>query len=87
MRLPDGIKAVETLEQAGRLLRQFAMSSPGDYFIFDTRQEQVIAACIDRAVFAVLPIDLYTQLQNATLTQNNGDNFRERLRGIALPRG
>jgi hypothetical protein len=48
MRLPDGqpmwIKAVETFEEAKRQLKQIAATSPGDYFIFDTRNGQVITA-------------------------------------------
>jgi hypothetical protein len=48
MRLPDGhpiwIRAAESLEEARRLLQQFASSAPGDYFIFDSRNAQVIAA-------------------------------------------
>lgn len=46
MRLPDGqpiwIKAVESLDDAKRLLEQFASSTPGEYFIFDARKGQVI---------------------------------------------
>jgi hypothetical protein len=48
MRLPDGqpiwIKAVESLEDAKRLLKQFASNTPGEYFIFDAGNGQVIAA-------------------------------------------
>jgi hypothetical protein len=48
LRLPYGhpiwIRAVENLEEARRLLRQFASTAPGDYFIFDSRNAQVIAA-------------------------------------------
>jgi hypothetical protein len=46
MRLPDGhpiwIKAVESLEDAKHLLQQFASNSPGEYFIFDARNGQVV---------------------------------------------
>ena len=45
--LPDGepvwIKAVETLDEAKRLVKQFAAHAPGDYFIFDATNGQVIA--------------------------------------------
>jgi hypothetical protein len=48
MRLPDGhpiwIRAAENLEEAKRLLKQFASSAPGDYFIFDSRNGQVVTA-------------------------------------------
>jgi hypothetical protein len=47
-RLPDGqpiwIKAVESLEEARRQLIQIATTSPGDYFIYNTRDGRVIAA-------------------------------------------
>jgi hypothetical protein len=45
-KLPDGeamwIRAVEGLEEAKRQLRQLAEASPGDYFIYNTRNGQVI---------------------------------------------
>jgi hypothetical protein len=47
-RLPDGqpiwIKAVESLEEARHQLKQIAAISPGDYFIFNTGNGQVITA-------------------------------------------
>ncbi len=46
MRLPDGqpiwIKAVESLEVARNQLAQMAASSPGEYFIFNTTNGQLI---------------------------------------------
>jgi hypothetical protein len=50
MRLPDGhpvwVKAVDSLEDAERLLAQMAQSttSPTDYFIFNSRDWKVTAA-------------------------------------------
>lgn len=47
-KLPDGqpvwIKAVESLEEAKRQLMQIAAHTPGDYFIFNTGNGQVITA-------------------------------------------
>jgi hypothetical protein len=47
-KLPDGqplwLKAVVGLEEARRQLTQMAETSPGDYFIYNTRNGQVIAA-------------------------------------------
>jgi len=46
MRLPDGhpiwIKAVESLEEARKQLNQLSERDPGDYFIFNTLNGQVI---------------------------------------------
>jgi hypothetical protein len=46
-KLPDGqpiwIRAVEGLEEAKRQLTQMAEASPGDYFIYNTRNGQVVA--------------------------------------------
>jgi hypothetical protein len=46
MKLPDGhpvwIKAVENLEEARRQALQIASEAPGDYFMFNTRNGQVI---------------------------------------------
>jgi hypothetical protein len=46
MRLPDGqpvwIKAVESLEIARNQLAQMASNSPGEYFIFNTNNGQLI---------------------------------------------
>jgi hypothetical protein len=46
MRLPDGhpiwIKAVESLEEARRQLTELSEKVPGDYFIFNTRNGNVI---------------------------------------------
>ncbi len=48
LKLPDGqpvwIKAVESLEEAKRQLTQITANAPGDYFIFNTGNGQVIAA-------------------------------------------
>jgi hypothetical protein len=48
MKLPDGypvwIKAVEGLEEAKRQLLQISETAPGDYFIYNTRNGQVITA-------------------------------------------
>jgi hypothetical protein len=45
---PDGqplwVKAVEGLEEAKRQLTQMAEMSPGDYFIYNTRNGQRITA-------------------------------------------
>ncbi len=47
-KLPDGqpiwIRAVEGLEEAKRQLSQMAETYPGDYFIYNSRNGQVIAA-------------------------------------------
>jgi hypothetical protein len=47
-RLPDGrpiwVTSVENLEEAKRQLMQMAETSPGDYFIFSTREGRVITA-------------------------------------------
>ncbi len=47
-RLSDGqpiwIKAVENLEEAKRQLSQMAAVSPGDYFIYNSRNGRVITA-------------------------------------------
>jgi hypothetical protein len=47
MRLPDGhpiwIKAVESLEEARKQLNQLSKRDPGDYFIFNTLNGQVIS--------------------------------------------
>jgi hypothetical protein len=47
-KLPDGqplwVKAVEGLEEAKRQLTQMAEMSPGDYFIYNTRNGQRIRA-------------------------------------------
>jgi hypothetical protein len=92
MRLPDEhpiwIQAVETVREARHLLRQFARSSPGDYFVFDTRCRQVIAAWVSIVqFFAVLLVDFYTQLQITALTRSDADIFDQRLSGLALARG
>ena len=46
-RLPDGnpmwIKAVESLEEARRQLVQMSEKDPGEYFIFNTMNGQVLA--------------------------------------------
>jgi hypothetical protein len=46
-KLPDGqpiwVRAVEGLEEARRQLMQMAQAAPGDYFIYNTRNGQVIA--------------------------------------------
>ena len=46
-RLPDGnpmwIKAVESLEEARRQLTQMSEKDPGEYFIFNTMNGQVLA--------------------------------------------
>jgi hypothetical protein len=46
-KLPDGqpiwIKAVEGLEEAKRQVTQLATTCPGDYFIFNTRNNRVVA--------------------------------------------
>jgi hypothetical protein len=46
-KLPDGqpiwVKAVEGLEEAKCQLTKMAAVSPGDYFIYNTRQGRVIA--------------------------------------------
>jgi hypothetical protein len=53
MRLPDGqpvwIKAVESLEIAKNQLAQMAASSPGEYFIFNTMNGQLITDYGDNA--------------------------------------
>lgn len=47
-RLPDGnpmwIKAVESLEEARRQLLQMSENDPGEYFIFNTLNGQVLPA-------------------------------------------
>jgi hypothetical protein len=47
-KLPNGqplwVKAVEGLEEAKRQLTQIAETSPGDYFIYNTRNGQRITA-------------------------------------------
>jgi len=47
-KLPDGqpiwIKAVEGLDEAKRQLDHLTANSPGDYFIYNTRNGRVIAA-------------------------------------------
>ena len=47
MRLPDGqpvwIKAVESLEEAERQLTEISAKAPGEYFIFNAGNGQVLA--------------------------------------------
>ena len=46
MKLPDGhpiwIQAAESLEEARRQVLQIASEAPGDYFIFNAKNGQVI---------------------------------------------
>lgn len=47
-RLPEGhpiwVKAVDGLEEARRQLDQLMKTAPGEYFIFNTRNGQIISA-------------------------------------------
>jgi hypothetical protein len=47
-KLPDGhpiwIKAVESLDEARRQVMQIATEAPGDYFIFNAKNGQIILA-------------------------------------------
>jgi hypothetical protein len=53
LRLPDGqpvwIKAVESMEAARNQLTQMAASAPGEYFIFNTINGQLITDYGDNA--------------------------------------
>lgn len=48
LKLPDGqpvwIKAVESLEEARHQIAKFATEVPGDYFIFNARNGQMLSA-------------------------------------------